>query len=92
MGWESRSSRQESLRLEGVEETDDPESDEQIGVQELSIGEELSAIGWVHDEVTTGRGLDLLEIEVAVRSLTLAMRSGDRFMMPLVRLCCRCCN
>ncbi len=50
------------------------------------LREECQAIHWVHDEVTRSGRLPLLEAEVIVQSLSIAMHSERASVLPLLQL------
>jgi putative nucleotidyltransferase with HDIG domain len=51
-----------------------------------TLAEEADAVRWVHDEVETRGVLPLLEAEVIVRSLSVAMHGDGRIVIPLLQL------
>ena len=51
-----------------------------------SLREEREAVSWVHQEVSDGKDIPLLEAYGVVRSLSLAMHSGQAMVMPLLQL------
>ena len=51
-----------------------------------SLREEREAVGWVHQEVSDGKAIPLLEAYGVVRSLSLAMHGGQAMVMPLLQL------
>ncbi len=51
-----------------------------------SLREERDAVGWMHQEVSAGHSLPLLEAYGVVRSLSLAMHGGQAMVMPLLQL------
>ncbi|HEX6534622.1 MAG TPA: HD domain-containing phosphohydrolase [Gemmatimonadaceae bacterium] len=51
-----------------------------------TLAEEADAVRWVHGEVETRGVLPLLEAEVIVRSLSVAMHGDGRIVIPLVKL------
>jgi len=51
-----------------------------------SLREEREAVGWVHGEVAASGRLPLLEAYGVVRSLSLAMHSGQAMVLPLLQL------
>ena len=51
-----------------------------------SLREEREAVGWVHQEVSDGKSIPLLEAYGVVRSLSLAMHGGQAMVMPLLQL------
>jgi len=52
----------------------------------LSLGHEIETIEWIHEQVVDGRELPLLEAEVVVRSLALAINHESQVVLPLLRL------
>ena len=51
-----------------------------------SLREERDAVGWMHQEVSDGKSIPLLEAYGVVRSLSLAMHGGQAMVMPLLQL------
>jgi putative nucleotidyltransferase with HDIG domain len=51
-----------------------------------SLREERDAVSWVHQEVSDGKSIPLLEAYGVVRSLSLAMHCGQAMVMPLLQL------
>ena len=51
-----------------------------------SLREEREAVSWVHQEVSDGKDIPLLEAYGVVRSLSLAMHGGQAMVMPLLQL------
>ena len=51
-----------------------------------SLREERDAVRWVHDEVSDGKSIPLLEAYGVVRSLSLAMHGGQAMVLPLLQL------
>ena len=51
-----------------------------------SLREERDAVGWMHQEVSAGSRIPLLEAYGVVRSLSLAMHGGQAMVMPLLQL------
>jgi HD-GYP domain-containing protein (c-di-GMP phosphodiesterase class II) len=51
-----------------------------------SLREEREAVTWVHQEVSDGKTIPLLEAYGVVRSLSLAMHGGQAMVMPLLQL------
>jgi len=52
----------------------------------FSLGDEAEAIRWLHEEVTSGGDLPLLEAEAVVRGLSVAMHGDRRIILPLLKL------
>ena len=63
---------------------DDARDDEQAPPVDLSA--EASAIEWIHEEVTEGRGVAVLEAETIVQSLAASMHAGQHMLLPLLQL------
>ena len=57
-----------------------------VATLNYSLREERDAVSWVHQEVSDGHSLPLLEAYGVVRSLSLAMHGGQVMMLPLLRL------
>ena len=51
-----------------------------------SLDDEIEAVGWIHAEVRETDSLPLAEANAVVRSLSLAMHSQTRMLMPLLQL------
>jgi putative nucleotidyltransferase with HDIG domain len=51
-----------------------------------SLREEREAVTWVHQEVSAGHSIPLLEAYGVVRSLSLAMHGGQAMRLPLLQL------
>jgi putative nucleotidyltransferase with HDIG domain len=66
----------------------DPVRTEPLPVATLgySLREEREAVSWVHQEVSDGKSIPLLEAYGVVRSLSLAMHGGQAMVMPLLQL------
>ena len=52
----------------------------------LSLDVEADAVRWLHDELRAQDTLHLSEAEAVVRSLSVAMHSGQHLLIPLLRL------
>jgi putative nucleotidyltransferase with HDIG domain len=57
-----------------------------IATLDYGLQEECQAIHWVHDEVGRSGNLPLLEAEVIVRSLSIAMHTERATVLPLLQL------
>ncbi len=57
-----------------------------VATLSYSLREERDAVSWMHDEVTAGKSLPLLEAYGVVRSLSMAMHGGQAMVMPLLQL------
>jgi putative nucleotidyltransferase with HDIG domain len=51
-----------------------------------TLDDEIEAVGWIHTEVAETDALPLAEANAVVRSLSLAMHSQSRMLMPLLQL------
>ena len=51
-----------------------------------SLGDEVGAVQWVHEQVRAGSGIQMAEAEGVVRSLSLAMHSDSHMILPLLQL------
>ncbi len=91
---EVRQGRPSNIRYGGVGLTRDEdrsasaELEEELEVATLSysLRDEIQGVEWLHDELREGEGLQLLEAEALVRSLSVAMHGDQAFFVPLVRL------
>jgi putative nucleotidyltransferase with HDIG domain len=52
----------------------------------LSLETEIEAVKWIHGEVKDQRELPMLEAEVVVRSLAIAIHQESQIVLPLLRL------
>jgi putative nucleotidyltransferase with HDIG domain len=52
----------------------------------FSLREEVETMRWMHDEVKVSRAVPLIEAEAIVRSLSVAMHSDRRVVLPLLQL------
>jgi putative nucleotidyltransferase with HDIG domain len=57
-----------------------------VATLDYSLREEQEAVGWMHEEVTAGKSIPLLEAYGVVRSLSMAMHGGQAMVMPLLQL------
>lgn len=51
-----------------------------------SLGDEVEAVEWMHNEIQQGSTLPLVEAEAVVRSLSIAMHSQQELVVPLLQL------
>lgn len=51
-----------------------------------TLDDEIETVGWIHAEVESTETLPLAEANAVVRSLSLAMHSQSRMLMPLLQL------
>jgi hypothetical protein len=63
---------------------DDADDDERAPTEDIIA--EASAIEWIHEEVTEGRGVAVLEAETIVQSLAASMHAGEHILLPLLQL------
>lgn len=52
----------------------------------FTLNEEAETIRWLHQEISGGQGLPLVEAESVVRALSVAMHGDQQVMMPLLKL------
>jgi putative nucleotidyltransferase with HDIG domain len=57
-----------------------------VATLNYSLREEREAVGWLHQEVSAGHNIPMLEAYGVVRSLSLAMHGGQAMVMPLLQL------
>jgi putative nucleotidyltransferase with HDIG domain len=57
-----------------------------VATLDFSLREEQEAVDWMHEEVTAGKSIPLLEAYGVVRSLSMAMHGGQAMVMPLLQL------
>ena len=53
---------------------------------DLTLGEEVETVRWLQHEVQSGGAVPLMEAEAVVRSLSVAMHSDRRMVLPLLQL------
>jgi putative nucleotidyltransferase with HDIG domain len=51
-----------------------------------TVDDEIQAVGWIHHEVETTDNLPLAEANAVIRSLSLAMHSQSRMLLPLLQI------
>ncbi len=85
---EARQMRLGAIRYGRVGIGDEDKMDEELTTATLAftLGEEADTIRWLHNEITSGQGLPLVEAESVVRSLAVAMHGDQHVMVPLLRL------
>ena len=87
---ESRQMQPEGIRFGAVGLPHHPESTTDAAARgamlELTLGEEIETIRWLHREVQSHGGIPLLEAEAVVRSLSMAMHCDRRLVLPLLQL------
>jgi HD-GYP domain-containing protein (c-di-GMP phosphodiesterase class II) len=74
------------VRLDDPDRPAGPVEPLQVATLGYSLREEREAVTWVHQEVSDGKTLPLLEAYGVVRSLSLAMHGGQAMVMPLLQL------
>jgi putative nucleotidyltransferase with HDIG domain len=52
----------------------------------LTLGEEADTVRWLHQEVSSGGGLPMLEVESVVRALSVAMHGDQQMLLPLLKI------
>ncbi len=52
----------------------------------FTLQEESEVVAWVFEQLRVGKSLDLLEVDMVVRSLMAVMQGHGEFLVPLVRL------
>ncbi len=57
-----------------------------LATLDLTLGEEAETLRWLHHEVQSGGAVPLIEAEAVVRSLSVAMHSDRRMVLPLLQL------
>ena len=87
---EARQFRRPSIRF-GMVSIRGATADVAVEVAESSsvpytLDDEIETVGWIHGEVQTTESLPLAEANAVVRSLSLAMHSQSRMLMPLLTL------
>lgn len=90
---ESRQTRRSAIRYGevGIRAEDEAirrklEQDIATATIAYSLGEEIDAVKYMHEEVMKKGGLPLLEAEAVVRSLSVAMHGESEMMLPLLML------
>jgi putative nucleotidyltransferase with HDIG domain len=86
---EVRQTRPTQIRYGSVgigEQEDDEGTDLATATLSFTLREEVEAVEWIHDELKSGGGLQLLEAETIVRSLSVAMHGDQDFLIPMLKL------
>lgn len=85
---ETRQMRRSSIRFGAVGIRGEEEKTAAIPTATInySLGEEADTLRWMQDEVRTRGVLPLTEAEAVVRSLAVAMHSGQQIVIPLLQL------
>jgi putative nucleotidyltransferase with HDIG domain len=74
------------VRLEAEDGQSPPTQPLPVATLAYSLREERDAVGWVHEEVSAGHTIPLLEAYGVVRSLSFAMHGGQAMVLPLLQL------
>jgi putative nucleotidyltransferase with HDIG domain len=74
-----------AVGLEGLPDASVP-SPLPITTLDLALGEEADTFRWMQQEVQDGETVPLLEADAVVRSLSVAMHSDRRLVLPLLQL------
>ena len=74
-----------AVGLEGLADVDAPPPPLVVSL-DLALGEEAETFRWLQQEVQSHEAVPLLEAEAVVRSLSVAMHSDRRLVMPLLQL------
>ena len=74
------------VRLEAGDREAGPAPSLPVARLTYSLREEREAVSWMHQEVSAGHSIPLLEAYGVVRSLSLAMHGGQAMMLPLLQL------
>ena len=74
------------VRLEAEDGQSPPTQPLPVATLAYSLREEREAVGWVHEEVSAGHTIPLLEAYGVVRSLSFAMHGGQAMVLPLLQL------
>jgi len=87
---EARATRPAGIRygLVGIRGVDATGADGDIATATLTydLADEADTVRWMHDELTSGNELPLMEAEAVVRALSVAMHGDQQVMLPLLRL------
>lgn len=87
---EVRQARIGTLRygLVGIHDAGAAQEKEELATATLtySLREEADTVHWLHEELRSERGLQVVEAEAVIRSLSVAMHGDQAFLIPLLRL------
>jgi putative nucleotidyltransferase with HDIG domain len=81
-----------SLRVMGgkdeaaAERKDEAPTDEETAKLALSLAEEITTVGWIHEEVLNSERIPMAEVEAVVGSLAIAMHREQKLLLPLVMM------
>jgi putative nucleotidyltransferase with HDIG domain len=73
-----------AVGLEGLSDVEAPAP--LVATLDMALGEEAETFRWLQQEVQTSEAVPLLEAEAVVRSLSVAMHSDRRLVLPLLQL------
>jgi putative nucleotidyltransferase with HDIG domain len=71
---------------EAAVEAEEPVIDEAAVALALSLREEITTVGWIHEEVLSTERIPMAEVEAVVGSLAIAMHREQKLLLPLVML------
>ncbi|HXW05630.1 MAG TPA: HD domain-containing phosphohydrolase [Vicinamibacterales bacterium] len=74
-----------TVGLQGLPEGD-PAEPPAVATLDFSLGEEVETLRWLQQEVQSRGAVPLIEAEAVVRSLSVAMHSDRRMLLPLLQL------
>jgi putative nucleotidyltransferase with HDIG domain len=87
---EARATRPAGIRygLIGIRGVDATGTDGDIPTATITydLADEADTVRWMHEELTSGKELPLMEAEAVVRALSVAMHGDQQVMLPLLRL------
>lgn len=88
---EARQGRPSNIRYGSVslrEPSNGNGTDEAVTTATLGfdLSEEVTTVGWLHQELKDRKELHLAEAETIVRSLSVAMHADQAYLMPLLRM------
>ncbi len=89
---EARQTRASGIRygaigLDGSDEQRlEADGDVRVATLQMTLGVEADTVRWMHDELTGGGALPMVEAEAVVRGLSVAMHGDQDLMLPLLRI------
>jgi putative nucleotidyltransferase with HDIG domain len=75
-----------AVGLQGEAERESAADATPVATLAMSLGEEAETLRWLHHEVRNSGAIPLTEAEAVVRSLSVAMHSDRRMVLPLLQL------
>jgi putative nucleotidyltransferase with HDIG domain len=75
-----------AVGLQGQSESDAAAQAPALATLDLTLGEEAETLRWLQREVQSSGAVPLIEAEAVVRSLSVAMHSDRRMVLPLLQL------